>query len=332
MKYDIFTIGGSTEDIMFYTEEAVLIKNHRDPLKQQLLGFEFGAKIIGEKVLFTYGGGGANTAACFAKLGLKAGIITAIGADDNGRRIVKNFLDHRVDVKNVQTYKSVPSGLSFIVNFKNTDEHVIFTYRSANDHLLISQSDLNKIQTRWLFLTALSGKSWKSNLKNIFQFAQKNKVKLAWNIGASQLKLGYRFLKPYLKQTAVLILNKDEATELALSYGKKTQDVSQLLLIIKFMGPKIVAITEGKFGATVCSDDEVCFEKDWPIKAKNSTGAGDAFGSAFVVAIINGQTLSRALTIGLIQSGYVVSKIGAQKGLLTWQQINHILKNPRPKI
>lgn len=322
MKYDIIAIGGSTEDIMFYTKEAVLIKNRKDLLRQQLLGFEFGAKIVGERVFFTYGGGGANTAVNFAKLGLKTGVITAVGKDDTGRRVIKNLRDNRVATGDIQIYKSVPSGLSFIVNFLSTDEHVIFTYRSANDHLFISANDLNKIRTAWLYLTSISGANTLQNLKNIFNYAKNNNVKVAWNPGGNQLVKGVNYLKPFLKQSEVLIVNKDEAIELA---GKKTQNIGQLLLIIKTLGPKIVAITEGKNGATACSDSQICFEKAYPVKAQNSTGAGDAFGAAFVGSFILDNDLNRAVRIGLIQSGHVVGQIGAQKGLLNFKQIGRLL-------
>lgn len=325
MKFDVITIGGSTEDIMFYTKEAVLVKNHKDLLKQQLLAFEFGAKIVGDKVLFTYGGGGANTAANFSKLGLKTGVITSVGGDDTGRRIGKSLSAHGVNTENIQTYKKTPSGLSFIVNFIGSDEHVIFTYRSANDHLFISANDLNKIQTAWLYLTSLSGANTLQNLKNVFNYAKKNNIKVAWNPGGNQLSKGVRFLKPFLKQTEVLIFNKDEAMEMALAAGQKTQNLGQLFAVLKSLGPKIIAITEGKNGAAACSDIKICTEKAYPVKAQNSTGAGDAFGAAFVGSLIKGDNLTQALKIGLIQSGHVVGQIGAQKGLLTFKQINGLL-------
>ena len=66
MKYDIITIGGVTEDINFCTHEGVLIKNKKDVLRQELLAFEFGAKIKIKESHSTFGGGAANTAVCFA--------------------------------------------------------------------------------------------------------------------------------------------------------------------------------------------------------------------------------------------------------------------------
>lgn len=327
MKYNIITIGGSTEDIMFYTKEAVLVKNRKDILKQQLLGFEFGAKIVGEKVFFTYGGGGSNTSVNLSRLGLKTGVITAVGDDDNGQRIIKNFKNNKVNSSNVQTIKRVPSGLSFIVNFVGTTDHVIFTYRSANNQLQISAKNLSRLQSDWFYIASLSGRNCPKNLENIFKYTTKKKIKVAWNPGSSQLAKGYKSFKKYLKQTEVLIVNKDEAIELVLSYGKKTQSISQLLKYLKAMGPEIVAITEGAKGATVCSSEQVCFEKALPIKGINTTGAGDAFGSSLVGGlIIYKNNLAIALKLAIYQSNYVIREIGAQRGLLSINQLKKKIK------
>jgi len=321
MKYDIVTIGGSTEDIMYYTDQAVLIKNKHDILRQQLLGFEFGAKIVAKKVLFTFGGGGSNTAVNFSRLGFKTGVITAVGDDGIGQMITKNFQDNKVSTALIQHSRLAPSGLSFVINYSGSTDHVILKLWSANDLLEIKAVALGKITTPWFYLTALPQRRWQANLTAVFKTAAKNKIKVAWNPGASQLARGFPALKQFLKQTAVLILNKDEAIELALSFGQKTTRLASLLKYIKQMGPAIVAITEGARGATVCSNEQVCFERALRIKGVNTTGAGDAFGSSLVGGLLLYKDLKRALHLAIIQSNHVIRQIGAQKGLLRLGQI-----------
>ena len=40
MKYDILTIGGIMQDIIFLTDEGKIIENLNDPLCEKLIGFE----------------------------------------------------------------------------------------------------------------------------------------------------------------------------------------------------------------------------------------------------------------------------------------------------
>jgi sugar/nucleoside kinase (ribokinase family) len=56
------------------------------------------------------------------------------------------------------------------------------------------------------------------------------------------------------------------------------------------------------------------------------TGAGDAFTSTFVAAVIRGADIQGALLWAPINSMSVVQKVGAQAGLLTEREINHFLR------
>ena len=50
--------------------------------------------------------------------------------------------------------------------------------------------------------------------------------------------------------------------------------------------------------------------------AYERTGAGDAFGSGFLSAVIEGKTLEESLIWGTVNSASVIGYTGAQKGLL----------------
>jgi len=59
----------------------------------------------------------------------------------------------------------------------------------------------------------------------------------------------------------------------------------------------------------------------------DATGAGDAFGSAFVGGyILNNGDLEIALKFGIINSGSVISKYGAENGILRRKEIERRIK------
>ena len=55
-KYDIVSVGGATVDILFYSKEGELISTG-NIAKQKLLAFEYGDKILADRVFYTCGGG-----------------------------------------------------------------------------------------------------------------------------------------------------------------------------------------------------------------------------------------------------------------------------------
>ena len=327
-KIDCLVIGGATQDLMFYTDDSIIIKNPntKDITRQKLIAFEYGAKLNAQAAYFTMGGGAQNVSVAMAKLGLKVGILTAVGGDGVGEEIRQNLKANNVDFSLMKVYPKDRSSFSFIVNTGTFKEHVIFSYRGANYMLKIETADLKKFKTKWFYLTSLQGDMWKKNLHTVFKTVSEQAIKLAWNPGGTQLAAGYKFIKQYLKFTEVFHLNKDEAIELVLSYGKKVADIEKLLITIKSWGPHIVVITDGANGAYAFDGKKIYYKKAQNIKGINTTGAGDSFCSTFTWSLLKHNDIRIALAAGIINSNNVITEIGAQNGLLNARQIKKQLK------
>lgn len=320
-KFEVVTIGGATEDIAFYTNDGSIVKNPGDILRQELICFEYGAKINVDRSFISYGGGAANSAVCFSKLGFNTACIVAIGYDNIGENIANNLKKQKIDIELIQKIKNQTSGLSFILVSKNNDR-IIFSNRAANSHLSIKAHDLNKIKnSKWVYVSSLSG-GWKNDVKKIFSVP---KINIAWNPGHFQLGDGYKAMGPYLKKVKVLLLNKDEALELVLSNpsyrvkpNKFLNSELNLLKIIKSWGPKIVVITNGVNGAHAYDGNKVYKQAVYkPKKMVDKTGVGDAFGASFVAGLeLYKENITKALDLSAKNAALVVSEQGAQNGLL----------------
>ncbi len=319
-KYDFFTIGGGIEDITIYTNDTRFIDNHNDLLAQKLMAFEYGAKLGVEKSFSTFGGGAANAAVCFSKLGFKTAALIALGEDNRGQRMIENLKKFKVNTNFIQQIKGAETGFTFIIVGADK-EHISFTSRGANSALTIGAKEIKEInQAKWAYLTSLSGK-WQQVLKNIFN----TKAMIVWNPGRMQLIAGYQALAPYLAKTEILTLNKDEAIELVLSDKKNKikdspffNDIHNLLKIIKSYGPKIVVITNGIFGAYGYDGEKIYFQKILRAKKTvDTTGAGDAFGATFAagIGLFKGD-IKKAMHAAIKNAASVVEKQGAQNGLL----------------
>ena len=68
-KFDLVTVGGATVDISFYSKEGELISTG-NIIKQKLLAFEYGAKIVADRVFTTFGGGCSNAAVAASRRSL----------------------------------------------------------------------------------------------------------------------------------------------------------------------------------------------------------------------------------------------------------------------
>lgn len=321
MKHDFITIGGATEDITFYTNEGVLINNKKNLIRQKLLAFEYGAKIKVDRSFSGFGGGAANAAVCFARLGFKSACLASIGDDPRGRIILNNFKKQGVDVSLIQKTKKHETGFSFLL-VGPANEHICFSNRAANDELGIRNKELGIMEkVKWVYLTSLSGE-WRTNLGKVFSVRG---AKIAWNPGHRQILSGAKVLKKYFKRVSCLIVNKDEAIEIVMSDRKYKHkgavflnQIKNLLSVLASYGPKIVLITNGRHGADAMALGKVYHQpiiKD--VKRVDTTGVGDAFGSSFIAGWeLYNHDIKRALSLAARNSAAEISQQGAQNGLL----------------
>lgn len=334
-KYDIITIGGATYDITFFPneKEMFLIDNKQDILRQKLLAFEHGAKINAEKVVYGFGGGAANTAVSFANFGLKTAAIVAIGNDIFGAEIVSNFKKRKACIDLIQKISRRASDLAVIIIGPDKDR-VIFFDNKIKNKLRLNRKGIAAIKnTKWAYLASLSG-DWRKILTEVFSVKNKKPdLKIAWNPGQSQLVGGLNELSGFLKQTEVLILNQDEAIQLAMSdldaREKKIDlnNVKILLPLIKNYGPKIVVITCGKDGAWAYDGIKTRYTAIIENQTRvDTTGVGDAFGSSFVAGLeLFNSDIDKAMKLGILNTASVVAAPGAQNGLLSRKDLKKII-------
>ena len=305
------TIGGATRDIMFYSAAGELISTG-NLTKQKLLAFEYGAKVLADKLHFTFGGGAANAAVSFAKLGLKTAVICRVGKNDNGRQAVQNLQSKRVDISFVKIDPKNHTGFSVILTVSNiAKEHIVFSYRGANDKLKDADLPLGQINTRWFYVASLPKTGWEKVINKIVATGSN----VAWNPGSSQLA-DIAKVKKLLPHITLFNVNRDEALEF-----KKLKDIKGLLKHIHDLGPKVVAITDGPNGAYAFDGQTYYYMKAKSKNRADTVGVGDAFNSAFTAAIVYKKSVKEALRWGINNSGSVITKIGAQNGLLTRRQV-----------
>lgn len=330
-KFDIITIGGAVADITFYTNQGRVFRTPQDLTAQKMLGFEYGAKVNIAEARCTVGGGAANVAASLAKLGFKVGALLRVGNDFNGAKIKEELKKRGVAVDLIQTDNFLQTGFSFIlVTDKKSHEHIAFLHRGANVSLDTGTAALKNSAAKYFYLTSLSGSSWAGATKNIFNYARKQQIKIIWNPGNLQLQAGKHGLEKFLKQTEILILNKDEAIELALSgvkIGRRDPKFLNrpvyLLNILNEWGPKIVVITEGQKGAYAFKDGKIYNTKSINKKEVDTTGVGDAFGAAFLGGLLYSKTMDikTGFVWGILNSANVLTEVGAQNGILSRQEL-----------
>ncbi|TSC77029.1 MAG: ribokinase [Parcubacteria group bacterium Gr01-1014_31] len=337
-QYDIVTVGTLVRDVTMFTTQGQVLKTPGNLTAQRMIGFEYGAKIRVPQAHFGAGGGAGNAALTFRRLGLRVSVISRVGNDAEGAFLKSDLARQGVDASRIQTDASRHSAMSSIIaSAKGEHDHVIFVYRGASEGLRLDSGSFSGLRPRWIYMTALTGDAWQQNIRAVFAAAERSGAKVAWNPGGEQISAGRRALERFLKMTGVLIVNKDEAIELVLSgikLGKRNPSFLNkplyLLNILSDWGPKHVVITDGVHGVYALHAGKVYRQKALRRKEADTTGVGDAFGAAFIAGLqLAKGDVALALRWGVTNAASVLTKVGAQHGVLTRAELAAQLRRAR---
>ena len=313
-QIDILAIGDITTDAFIRLKDAEV---HCDVDKENCkLCVRFGDKIPYESVTVVRAvGNSANASVSGARLGLKSALLAYIGDDSNGKECLEELRKNNV----ITDYVVKEAG-------KHTNYHYVLWY-DVDRTILVKQEafsyNLPKITApKWIYLSSLGQNSLDFHTQ-IAEFLEKNpEVKLAFQPGTFQIKIGIEALNRIYKKTEIFFCNVEEAERLL---NDESCDLPTLLKGIASLGPKVVVITDGFDGAYAFDGKEMWFMPVYPHTPYERTGAGDAFASTVVSAMVLGKNLEEALTWAPINSMSVVQKIGAQEGLLSREKIEEYL-------
>ncbi|MFA5009584.1 MAG: carbohydrate kinase family protein [Candidatus Paceibacterota bacterium] len=322
--FDVVTFGSATLDMSLLISKANIEKDEKSVAKEAYC-FNLGSKIDIFSVYFSLGGGGINTATTFKKQGFKTAYCGTIGDDIFGEQIIKYLKEQKINFDLVKKTKLKQTNNSVILDNPNYDR-TILVYRGASE-LLVKQDFFSKIKTKWFYLAPLSGELSKMT-QVIISCAKKNNAKIVANFGNSQIKSAEKEIKQWLAQIDVLILNQEEASLLTgIDYNNEEKIIKKLNLIHS----GINIMTKGEQGVTVTANNKIYKAKTKSFKVIDETGAGDAFGSGFVSALMRNEKIEDCIRLGLANSKYALKEQGAVSGVLS-KKDNYLVKKENIKV
>lgn len=312
----ILSLGAALQDIYLIDH---------DDLKPTTIGDAaiFGKVLVGSKVdidrlRYAVGGGGINSAISFARHGHEAILMANIAHDPAGEAILRTLDREGIDSSYIEFVSGKATGSSVILLDAGGGERTILTYRGASEKFNnFTSDDLEILQPDWMYVTTLRGDL--ETLTAFFTKAHKLGVKIMFNPGVKELAAAKNLMR-LLQYVDVLLVNKSEAAKLVPGVL-----LTELAYHLGAYVP-IAIITDGAMGGIAScreSGETYRFGIYEDVKMRDATGAGDAFGSGFLAAYASGKSFRRSLVFASANSTAVVTKIGANAGVLTGNEELH---------
>ena len=265
-----------------------------------------GETILGNNFVIGPGGKGSNQAVAAAKAGVKTYFISKIGDDQFGQMATKIYDEAKVDYSNVIISKEHSTGAAAIMVNEQSGANAINVFPGAAG--AITNNDIDKaekaIKNSKIFLTQLEAP------KDTVMYA----IKKAKDLGVDTIlnpapaadidKSIFPFIDYFTP-------NETEAEFFTGSKITNEKEAKQAADKLINLGIKKIIITLGEKGLFFSDGKEEIYMKASPVKAIDTTGAGDAFNGGLAFGLSKGKSIKECLELANKVAGISTTKLGA---------------------
>ena len=280
-----------------------------------------GETILGDSYNIGPGGKGCNQVIAISRLGGKVSFISKLGKDNYGDLALKTLRENNINTSSITQSADLQTGVAGIMLDKKTGANAINVITGAPSTLTISEINkhINTIKKSKIFLTQLEIP--KEVTLYCLKTAKENNVLTILNPApASEIS------KEFFNYIDYFTPNETEAefyTGIKITNEKEAKEASIKLLTL---GLKKIIITLGEKGLFYSDGNEDIYLKATPVKAIDTTGAGDAFNGGLAYALSQNKSIKDSLNLANQVAGLSTLKLGAGNAMPYLKDLTNITK------
>ncbi len=265
-----------------------------------------GETILGNKYNVGPGGKGCNQAVAIARLGAKVNFISKIGKDSYGELALNTLTKNKINTKSVIQDENLQTGVAGILVDKNSGKNAINVIVGAASTFKVAEIDkhIDIIKNSKIFLTQLEVP--KDVTLHCLKTAKENGCLTILNPApASEIS------KEFYKNIDYFTPNETEAefyTGIKITNEKEAKQAADKLMNL---GIKKIIITLGEKGLFYSDGKEEIYLQATPVKAIDTTGAGDAFNGGLAFGLSKEIPIKECLELANKVAGISTTKLGA---------------------
>jgi ribokinase len=265
------------------------------------------------------GGVTSNFCVGIARLGAKMGFIGGVGDDLEGEQVRSSMVREGVDLSRLKVHRRGRTALNIVLVDKSGQKVIIQDPLLKDNLPEPDELDEGYIASANAFHTTAVRPD--TALKAM-QLAKKHGLMVTFDLEKHVSAYGLDVLKPLFQVTDLIMPNKLGA----MSITNSEDPFSAAKALLK-LGPRAVIMTMGSRGNIVATNEGIEEFPAFRTEVLDTTGAGDAFNSAFVHAVVvKGMDFSKSSLIANASAALKIKNVGAQSGLPTSHELADFLR------
>lgn len=279
-----------------------------------------GETVTDGEFMQTFGGKGANQAVAAARAGGDARFVACLGSDAFTPAMVENFRRDGLNLEGVRFVDDRPSGSALVMideggmnyltvapgsNAALAPGHISAEWeRIASSGMILLQMEIPVETNREVLRRARD-----AGIPVMLNYAPAHAIHADLLIGLD-----------------TLIVNENEAAALSGIEFSGPGTAERILRSLAERGVRRVILTLGRAGSMTYADGVVSHVAAFPVKAIDTTAAGDTFCGALGVALLEGNPLPEAVRFATAAASLSVTRFGAQPSIPARIEIDRFLQ------
>jgi len=265
---------------------------------------EWGTSNLGT-IRNTVGGVARNIAENLARLELETILLTAVGDDIQGKRIIEECENTGINCDHILEVEDSRTGTYMALLKPDGQLHVAISDFEITSYIdsdyLLDHEDLFKDALMIVIDATLS----EDTLETVFDIAIRYKIKVCADPTTPALASR---LCPHLSHLYLVVPNASETSAMCGPAQEPTDRDSAIATAREFVskGAGIAVVTLGKQGLAYADRGGSGFIQAVNTEIIDTTGAGDAFSGAAIFGLLNGVPVDEAMRLGITAASLTI--------------------------
>jgi sugar/nucleoside kinase (ribokinase family) len=262
-----------------------------------------------ETIKFSFGGDALNEAVFLSGMGADCELITLLGNDDTGKKILSCLEENGIHTDKITTTSSIPSATNIVLVDKEGERYFLTNPKStlrklSKEHILPHVDDMGDIVSfASIFVSPMLDIK---DMEEVFKEIRKKPGRiLVADMTTAKKGETIEDLEPLLKYIDYIIPNEKEA---AILTGEEDPEKSLEAFVNHGAGGVIIKC--GKKGCIYKTEKEQGSVSAYETKALDTTGAGDSFVAGFIYGLTSHLDTEQCCKMGCAAASLVVEKMG----------------------
>jgi pseudouridine kinase len=261
-------------------------------------------------VSLSSGGVGRNIAHNLSQLGISVLLLTVLGKDEQGKRVLEETKKAGVNMEHIKISQEKPTGIYLAILDDKGDMYIALSSMDILEELNVEYLEEKKEIIKESEIVVIDANPPMESIEYILNFCK------SFNITTVIAPVSFekaKKLKNFLSNIDYIIPNRKELEALSGIEIVRDSEMKRAVKILREKGIKNVIVTLRERGVYISTEKMEKFLSPYKGEIVDTTGAGDALTAGFVYGIYNKYSIEISVKFGLasamitIQSPYSVS-------------------------